>query len=205
MYLLRSRCKCVNSLHAEGQTWRKARNTFFESMLLYPISSRHFKITCDRVGHFLQSVVAACHTPAAGGGVSCKKSSWQQLVLDVTHIFLPVCQFATYLFSTLTPTCPPVPDPLIIPPAYRPSDVSSGLFYLFFSRLCLQPFGQTSCWRTLFLLNSTSCRRCFRNTEIWFKDGNHFKKRIKAGKLSSLPREGCTVWCCSRVFNCKHT
>lgn len=132
MYLLRSRCKCVNSLHAEGQTWRKARNTFFESMLLYPISSRHFKITCDRVGHFLQSVAAARHTLAAGGGVSCEKSSWQQLVLDVTHIFLPVCQFATYLFSTLTPTCPPVPDPLIIPPAYRPSDVSSGLFYFFF-------------------------------------------------------------------------
>lgn len=101
-------------------------------MLLYPISSRHFKITCDRVGHFLQSVVAACHTPAAGGGVSCKKSSWQQLVLDVTHIFLPVCQFATYLFSTLTPTCPPVPDPLIIPPAYRRPDVSFGLFLFIF-------------------------------------------------------------------------
>lgn len=101
-------------------------------MLLYPISSRHFKITCDRVGHFLQSVAAARHTPAAGGGVSCEKSSWQQLVLDVTHIFLPVCQFATYLFSTLTPTCPPVPDPLIIPPAYRRPDVSFGLFLFIF-------------------------------------------------------------------------
>lgn len=101
-------------------------------MLLYPISSRHFKITCDRVGHFLQSVAAARHTPAAGGGVSCKKSSWQQLVLDVTHIFLPVCQFATYLFSTLTPTCPPVPDPLIIPPAYGRTDVSSGSFLFIF-------------------------------------------------------------------------
>lgn len=152
-------------------------------MLLYPISSRHFKITCDRVGHFLQSVVAACHTPAAGGGVSCKKSSWQQLVLDVTHIFLPVCQFATYLFSTLTPTCPPVPDPLIIPPAYRRSDVSSGLFLFFFPIYVCRLLDRLPAEEPCFLLNSTSCRRCFRNTEIWFKDGNHFKKRIKAGKL----------------------
>lgn len=117
-------------------------------MLLYPISSRHFKITCDRVGHFLQSVAAACHTLAAGGGVSCEKSSWQQLVLDVTHIFLPVCQFATYLFSTLTPTCPPVPDPLIIPPAYRRSDVSFGSFlFIFF------PFMFAAVWTDFLLKN----------------------------------------------------